>query len=230
MARVTIDTRAFEGEVRGLISRAADFRVPLKAWGVYMVGSVKKNFVEQGRPEKWKPLKIKTLIARYMRTAGAKKLQGKQTGGRFAVSNALFRKLGTNSSKSGDTAAVSTISGFLRSEKTGKVLRRGSRGYNKFAADGYAFRSTALKWILQGKILVDSTVLRGSLSRASDAVSGDARKVIIGTNVAYAGVHQDGSEKKKIPARPFLVIQPEDEAEFQFMLCDWLAGRWGSRN
>lgn len=37
---------------------------PLKAAGVYMLGSVEKNFQQQGRPKKWSPLKPSTLGSR----------------------------------------------------------------------------------------------------------------------------------------------------------------------
>lgn len=37
---------------------------PLKASGVYMVGSIQRNFQAQGRPDKWKPLSAKTLARR----------------------------------------------------------------------------------------------------------------------------------------------------------------------
>jgi hypothetical protein len=44
--------------------------------------------------------------------------------------------------------------------------------------------------------------------------------VIVGTNVPYAGVHQYGSEKQNIPARPFL---PPPDATPQIWLDRWAA-------
>lgn len=41
-----------------------DIERPLKASGVYMVGSIQRNFQAQGRPTKWKPLSAKTLARR----------------------------------------------------------------------------------------------------------------------------------------------------------------------
>jgi phage virion morphogenesis protein len=37
---------------------------PLEAIGVYMLGSVEKNFQQQGRPERWSPLSPRTLAGR----------------------------------------------------------------------------------------------------------------------------------------------------------------------
>jgi phage gpG-like protein len=48
---------------------------PLHAIGVYMIGSVEKNFEAQGRPEKWTPLSPATLRGR--RGRGGKGKYGK---------------------------------------------------------------------------------------------------------------------------------------------------------
>ena len=48
-------------------------------------------------------------------------------------------------------------------------------------------------------ILSDTEVLRNSITRVVDRF-----KVEIGSNLPYAGVHQTGSKKKNIPARPYL--------------------------
>ena len=37
---------------------------PMRAAGEYLVGSVKRNFVAQGRPQRWTPLKPSTLARR----------------------------------------------------------------------------------------------------------------------------------------------------------------------
>ena len=54
-----------------LLSRLAKLKTdtqhverPLKAAGVYMLGSIEKNFKEQGRPAKWEGLKASTLKGR----------------------------------------------------------------------------------------------------------------------------------------------------------------------
>tara|TARA_R110000787_G_scaffold102886_3_gene209098 strand:- start:136 stop:585 length:450 start_codon:yes stop_codon:yes gene_type:complete len=68
----------------------------------------------------------------------------------------------------------------------------------------------------QAEILRDTGVLFNSLSPGRLGGSGDyappadqifdlvSTGVIVGTNVPYASVHQRGSKKKNIPARPFL--------------------------
>jgi phage virion morphogenesis protein len=37
---------------------------PLEAIGVYMLGSVEKNFQQQGRPDRWSPLNPRTIAGR----------------------------------------------------------------------------------------------------------------------------------------------------------------------
>jgi phage virion morphogenesis protein len=37
---------------------------PLKAAGTYAIGSIQRNFDEQGRPDKWSPLSPRTLASR----------------------------------------------------------------------------------------------------------------------------------------------------------------------
>lgn len=37
---------------------------PLRAAGAYMLGSIEKNFQQQGRPKRWDPLSPKTLASR----------------------------------------------------------------------------------------------------------------------------------------------------------------------
>ncbi len=217
MARVVVNTKDFEVAVEELVRRATHAQPALKAWGLHMVGSVKRNFQEQGRPSPWRPLKVNTLIARYLRG----KAPGAKSGGRFSPNPNVFKESRGRLS-AGDSGAVSTVAGFARSGKTGRVLRSRHGGLNKLAASGMVFRKPALRAILSGKILLDTGRLRSSVS--SQVVSGT--EVQIGTNVKYAGVHQFGSSKNKIPARPFLVIQADDEAEYASLLTDWLSGAW----
>ena len=49
--------------------------VPLKKTGIYMLGSIDKNFRYEGRPDKWAPLKPATISARRKKGGGAKILQ-----------------------------------------------------------------------------------------------------------------------------------------------------------
>lgn len=43
---------------------ASNVERPLRAAGVYMVGSIEKNFQAQGRPTRWTPLSARTLAGR----------------------------------------------------------------------------------------------------------------------------------------------------------------------
>lgn len=224
MARVMVDTSGFESAVEGIIARATDARPALQAWGLHMVGSVKRNFQEQGRPNPWRPLKVNTLLARYTR---GKDSSGK-AGGRFAPNPHVFKQSKGRISAGkagdlGDVGAVSTVAGMARSSKTGRVLRSRHAGLNKFAQAGMVFRRPALRAIMSGKILLDTGRLRGSIS---SELQGKA-KVGIGTNVKYAGAHQYGAPGKGIAARPYLVIQGDDAEEFESLVAEWVRGDWG---
>ena len=47
-----------------LAAAANDLVTPIKASGVYMLGSIERNFRAQGRPQKWQALAPSTLAAR----------------------------------------------------------------------------------------------------------------------------------------------------------------------
>lgn len=67
----------------------------------------------------------------------------------------------------------------------------------------------AQKIVSGAKILIDSARLMNSITYRAGQEA-----VEIGTNVIYAATHQFGRNKGRgapIPARPFLVVQPEDE-------------------
>ncbi|WP_410499697.1 phage virion morphogenesis protein [Chitinibacter sp. S2-10] len=97
-----------------------------------------------------------------------------------------------------------------------------------------------------GKILQNSGRLAAGITPSSDANSAK-----VGTNVKYAAIHQFGGQTRphlivarnakalkfgnryaksvkhpgsKIPARPFLVLQPDDEAEIEFTVSEYLRG------
>lgn len=225
MARVVIDSSAFEAEIEGVIARARDARRPLEAWARHMVGSVKRNFQDQGRPSPWRPLKVNTLVARFLRKAAGRRIE--KTGGQFAPNPNLYKeskgKLGAGKLGSlGDVSAVSTVAGMARSSKTGRVLRARHGGLNKIAPAGMVFRRPALRAIMQGQILLDSGRLRSSIAYKIEGPG----KVGVGTNVKYAGAHQFGSTKKQIPARPFLVIQEDDREEFIRLIREHVMGVW----
>ena len=57
-----------EETIRRIRERALDLSVPLKAGGVHMMGSIRRNFKVGGRPKKWVPLKPATLKAKAPKT------------------------------------------------------------------------------------------------------------------------------------------------------------------
>lgn len=59
--------RGFESlmrRVKQLEKNVRDTERPLKAAGVYMLGSIERNFQAQGRPDKWTDLSDETLASR----------------------------------------------------------------------------------------------------------------------------------------------------------------------
>lgn len=76
-----------------------------------------------------------------------------------------------------------------------------------------------------GKVLIDTGHLMSHIK--SKAYPDRAE---IGTNVIYAAIHQFGGKagrgkKVTIPARPFLMVQPEDWEEIKKATLDYLMGR-----
>lgn len=47
--------------------------------------------------------------------------------------------------------------------------------------------------------------------------------IVVGSNLPYAGVHQDGSEDGDTPARPYLGLSDENVADLQQLVVDWLS-------
>jgi phage virion morphogenesis protein len=72
-------------------------------------------------------------------------------------------------------------------------------------SDAYAAKRHGGHSLLEGEGL-----LLGSIGYAV-ALAGD--RVEIGSNMIYAATHQFGDEKRNIPARPFLGLSRDDEAE-----------------
>ena len=54
----------------------------------------------------------------------------------------------------------------------------------------------------------------------------DNRTAVAGTNLIYAAPHQFGSDKRNIPARPFLGISTHDERVIQDIIARFIAERW----
>jgi phage gpG-like protein len=77
MAEIQGIDRLFK-RVREIAKNAADADKPLKAAGVYMLGSIQRNFRAEGRPKKWQKLAPSTLAGRR---------QGKGEGGAKILTN-----------------------------------------------------------------------------------------------------------------------------------------------
>ena len=73
--RLEIHDEELQKTLRDLSKKAADIRTPLKRSGVHMMSSFDKNFKQEGRPQKWKPLQPNTVAAR--RKQSSKILQDK---------------------------------------------------------------------------------------------------------------------------------------------------------
>lgn len=163
MAGVSIKLQAqdLERAIQTAVTNCHDMRPAWAQVGEYMLGSVESNFDAEGRPDRWEPLKQKTLLAK----AGGKRQATKRRGG---------------------------------------------------------FTARAQRIIGGNKILTASRRLRRSMTYEADSGG-----VSVGTNVEYAATHQFGRTSGRgapIPARPFLVIQPEDEQEIGKILEQHIAG------
>lgn len=73
-----------------------------------------------------------------------------------------------------------------------------------------------------GKTLTDTARLRKSIDYAATPA-----KVMVGSNVVYARIHQLGGKAGKgvtLPARPYLGVSKDDMEEVKAILADFLAG------
>lgn len=74
---------------------------------------------------------------------------------------------------------------------------------------------------VRGSLLVNRGMLMRSITHAASA-----RSVIVGSNMAYARFHQEGT--KNMPARPFLGLSKHDYEDVADLLDDWLNGLIGN--
>lgn len=75
-----------------------------------------------------------------------------------------------------------------------------------------------------GKTLTDTSRLRSSIDYAVTS-----SKVVVGSNVKYARIHQKGGKTGKghavdMPPRPYLGVSAEDREEVQAIMTDFLEG------
>ncbi len=93
---------------------------------------------------------------------------------------------------------------------------------DKQSPDGTLWAALAPKTIRRKKkpgssILVESGMLIDQLVTESDG-----HHAAIGSNMIYAATHQFGAEERNIPARPFLGLSAQDEADIASLLLAWL--------
>lgn len=109
--------------------------------------------------------------------------------------------------------AESTIEG-RRQGKVSKTISKKKGGFSSPLARAKAIQKASL---LRAHILVDTGRLRRSIW-----IKSGKNYVEQGTNLIYAATHQFG--RGKIPARPFLVINPDTMEEIIETIADYLMG------
>lgn len=94
------------------------------------------------------------------------------------------------------------------SRKVYTIRGRLTKGFNRYSSGR--------------KTLIDTARLQNSVT-----VRAEADRVVVGTNVIYARIHQLGgmagrNKKVKIPARPYLLVQDEDWPQIKTRLIEHL--------
>lgn len=128
------------------------------------------------------------------------------------------KALGETAHKLGNTQALmksvgdALVSGTLKrfqdeEEPTGKKWPKSKRAAKK-----------------DGQTLTDTALLRRSIDYATTS-----DKVMVGSNLPYARIHQKGGKTGKghkvdMPARPYLGVSEEDMDEVRETMADFLAG------
>jgi phage gpG-like protein len=125
-------------KVRLLLKQAGDkaknLRVPLKQAGILMLGSIDKNFREEGRPTKWAPLSPMIISMRRKEGKGAKILQN--TG--MAKGSIVYNVI------SDQEVQIGTPLEYMKIHQTGGSI-------NLPARDIYPVNAKALHWVSDGK-------------------------------------------------------------------------------
>lgn|SRR5574343_179030 len=150
----------------------------MKSFGQDLVNSVRRNFDEEGRPEKWKPLKPQTI-------------------------RSWLRSRKTWISRSKNPFSVAQIGGVrLPLTKSGTAAWAGVSGQSG------------------RKILQDTSRLKNSIH----SVLLNKFTVAVRAGTEYAATHQFGDQSRGIPARPFLMVQDSDWANFKSQIVKFLEG------
>ena len=128
------------------------------------------------------------------------------------------KALGKAAHKLGDTQALM--------ESVGEALRSGT--IERFEAEedpqGKKWKPSARAMAGGGKTLDNESHLKDSIDYAATS-----DKVMVGSNLPYARIHQLGGKTGKghkvdMPARPYLGVSEEDMDEVRETMADFLAG------
>ena len=142
-------------------------------------------------------------------------------GGKTGVSlnwGGFDKALGKAAQKLGDTQALM--------ESVGEALRSGT--IERFDAEedpqGKKWKPSARAMAGGGKTLDKESHLKDSIDYATTS-----DKVMVGSNLPYARIHQLGGKTGKghkvdMPARPYLGVSEEDMDEVRETMADFLAG------
>lgn len=102
----------------------------------------------------------------------------------------------------------------------GRTFRKGGR-YNP-TADPQAFAGGSATWIPSQRAVIEKgqTLSQRGILAKSLSYRADARGVTVGTTLVYGAIHHFGGQAGRnravtLPARPWLVVQPEDFEEFE---------------
>ena len=124
-------------KVRALLKQAGekakDLRIPLKRAGILMLGSIDKNFREEGRPKRWAPLSPMTIAMRRKEGKGAKILQDTGIGRGSIVYEVV----------SDQKVQIGTRLDYMRKHQEGATI-------NIPARDIYPVKAKALHWVDPG--------------------------------------------------------------------------------
>ena len=128
------------------------------------------------------------------------------------------KALGKAAQKLGDTQALM--------ESVGEALRSGTieRFDAEEAPQGKKWKPSARAMAGGGKTLDKESHLKDSIDYATTS-----DKVMVGSNLPYARIHQLGGKTGKghkvdMPARPYLGVSEEDMDEVRETMADFLAG------
>lgn len=112
--------------------------------------------------------------------------------------------------------AFSDIGEYLR-------LAHDDRFEAQESPDGTPWEPLNPKYAARKKKNADKILILDEFLRDTLAYEADADGVEFGSNRIYAATHQFGADDRGIPARPFLGISDDDEAEILEILRDFLA-------